>query len=122
MRKMVLVFLIVLFVFVNIAGAQEIYYNRGSIQPGELIWVNTGDCWCEWSNRVYDKNGYIYPHCFDRPGGLVKAILMKKREIRKNEFCCKIAIFSGGKDMFAPQQEFPIIREIPQQGVIILNY
>lgn len=122
MKRIALLVLVIVFLFVFSvsASAQEINYNRHILKDGDLIWITTGDIFCE-GRRIYDQNGYIFPHLFGQRGCFQKAILIKKRYVLgSNEEVYTIGLFYSEEEMRI--LDFPVIRTIPQQRIVILNH
>jgi hypothetical protein len=110
------------------AAPGDINYNKTAFLPGETIYFNLGDeIYCK---RLEDKNKYVFPHVWkhrDMKKG--KFIRIEKHVYRVNvegkgmtDFIEQVAVIKA--KTFGKMHIFkrPIIRVIPQQRILLLNW
>jgi hypothetical protein len=114
----------------SLAAPGDIDYNKNQFQLGESVYFNHGDgIYC--FKRVEDKNNYVFPHHW-RFKRFLKGMFVKIETYTFRVFCLstnrmedieeKVAVIKTkirGETFIIRQ---PIIRTIPQQRLLLLNW
>jgi hypothetical protein len=113
-----------------LAAQGDINYNKNTFCPGEAVWFNHGDgIYC--FDRVEDKNKYVFPHHWH----FKRFLRGKFIKIETYTFRCycldtnqmedvkeRVAVIKTrirGKTYIIRR---PLIRTIPQQRLLLLNW